>query len=187
MMAIQSGADKTGSSAKKAKMQKIKDKLSLLFGLLFLISLLISFILTLFFRMEAKSLKGIQDTTVIEQMAYQKTAESVIKLLQIYNEESYQSAKKSIPFDTKLSKSYFSAEHYGKNALYYEAPKVKILSIQSNYPSTEQSASNTIYKYLIELEFTNPETEECSYPMMLVGVQHNAVSNTSEIVSLKVF
>lgn len=185
-MAERTVSNESGQTTKKAKVQKIKDRLSLIFGLLFLIALLVSFILTVFFRMEAKNLKGIQDTTAIEQMAYQKTAESAVKLLQIYDEASYQSAKKSIPFDTKLSKSYFSAEHYGKQALYYEAPKVKILSVQSNYPS-ECVSGNAIYDYLIELEFTNPETQENSYPIMLVSVQHIAVSNTSEIVSLKVF
>lgn len=144
--------------------EKIRDIITLVTGGIVLIALIISVIMSAYSKNMTKLLDGVADSSLVGYEQGVLTAKKVSLLFEIYNEETYQEAKEKLPCTEEYKNKIFPQENYSKIAKSYTKPTVEVLQVQ--YSMENES----IYKYLVDLEVTDNDTEGVSYASCIVSV-----------------
>jgi len=140
--------------AKKYKNQELRQKVSISLGAIILFILIALGVMEYFNRQAQKYVNTLYDTTVIDFEAYRGALNNLVTIYSIYDDNSYQNAKKSCNLSDTLYHRIFTTEKYSGS--YVKKPTVAARTIEYEL---EPSLDN-VRTYYVVLEVRNNDNNK---------------------------
>lgn len=150
-------------STEKSSKKQMKTSKKIMIGIVVVatIAFAICLIVDVYNRKQIKKLEALEDTRLFSYEAEIDNVRNIAKLYKIYDQESYDDARKSIKMSAEMSKLLFPTEEY-VGGIGYE-PEVDIVDIQYVYAPDSDVQTFVVWLNKIDGENTREYDIVCKY------------------------